>query len=211
MPANANRTDPHPVALLLPWYATGTLGSAERRLAEAHLAVCGSCREELANIQVLRSQLWRADGQDHHALPDFAFVTPVTARREVKLAALGAKRVARGRSARTRLTTAVLALILVQSGWLLWLTQARPFATGARSRAVPAPTAQFRLPLRSTAPHHDLQLLLSTMDAHIVSGPAPDGSHLVVMPDVDPMQVEPRLSQLRGHAELVSSAERVSP
>src|SRR5258708_373448 len=43
--------------LLLPWYATGTLETAERRLVEDHLAGCPSCREEVARCNGLAAAL----------------------------------------------------------------------------------------------------------------------------------------------------------
>src|ERR1700674_4854583 len=45
------------VWLLLPWLANGTLETAERRLAEDHLAGCASCREELARCNGLAAAL----------------------------------------------------------------------------------------------------------------------------------------------------------
>src|SRR5258708_17419601 len=43
--------------LLLPWYANGTLETAERRLVEDHLAGCPSCREEVARCSGLAAAL----------------------------------------------------------------------------------------------------------------------------------------------------------
>jgi hypothetical protein len=36
------------VSLLLPWHVNGTLSEAEREKVQAHLDVCGNCREELS-------------------------------------------------------------------------------------------------------------------------------------------------------------------
>jgi hypothetical protein len=45
------------VWLLLPWYANGTLETAERLLVEDHLAGCPSCREEVARCNGLAAAL----------------------------------------------------------------------------------------------------------------------------------------------------------
>jgi hypothetical protein len=45
------------VWLLLPWYANGTLETAERLLVEDHLAGCPSCREEVAHCNGLAAAL----------------------------------------------------------------------------------------------------------------------------------------------------------
>ena len=47
----------HSVWLLLPWYANGTLETAERLLVEDHLAACLGCREEVARCNSLAAAL----------------------------------------------------------------------------------------------------------------------------------------------------------
>lgn len=42
---------------LLPWYANGTLTGDERAKLEAHLARCGSCQRELAELRGLKEQI----------------------------------------------------------------------------------------------------------------------------------------------------------
>jgi anti-sigma factor RsiW len=44
---------------LMPWYANGTLSSAESGEVSIHLAACGACREELAGILRLRAGVER--------------------------------------------------------------------------------------------------------------------------------------------------------
>jgi anti-sigma factor RsiW len=50
-----NRTD-HPDELL-PWYMNGTLAHGERQDVEAHLQTCERCRQEVAWLQNLRTQI----------------------------------------------------------------------------------------------------------------------------------------------------------
>ena len=44
---------------MMPWYANGTLSSAESGEVSVHLAACGACREELAGILRLRAGVER--------------------------------------------------------------------------------------------------------------------------------------------------------
>lgn len=44
---------------LMPWYANGTLSSAESGEVSAHLATCRACREELAETLRLRVEVER--------------------------------------------------------------------------------------------------------------------------------------------------------
>ncbi len=47
--------------LLLPWLVNGTLSERERQGLEAHLAICDSCRAEMAEQAVLRHHVLRDD------------------------------------------------------------------------------------------------------------------------------------------------------
>jgi hypothetical protein len=49
--------EPHQEQLLLPWYLTGRLESAERARVEAHLKVCGRCRAELGRERQLEREI----------------------------------------------------------------------------------------------------------------------------------------------------------
>jgi hypothetical protein len=49
---------------LLPWLANGTLGEADRRGVEQHLADCAQCQEELARCRSLASTVAETDASD---------------------------------------------------------------------------------------------------------------------------------------------------
>jgi anti-sigma factor RsiW len=52
------RRDPHQeVQLLLPWYVTGRLDSADQALVEAHLAQCPTCQADLAHERRLETEV----------------------------------------------------------------------------------------------------------------------------------------------------------
>jgi hypothetical protein len=45
---------------LIPWYVNGTLSTGEARQVAAHLAECGQCRDELAQLMLLNVEVRRA-------------------------------------------------------------------------------------------------------------------------------------------------------
>jgi hypothetical protein len=45
--------DNHPIATLIPWYVSGTLGSDDRRLVEEHLPTCDRCRSFVEDARQL--------------------------------------------------------------------------------------------------------------------------------------------------------------
>ncbi len=49
-------SDTDPIAVLIPWYAAGTLDAAEREKVESHLAGCSSCHALLARARSFRRQ-----------------------------------------------------------------------------------------------------------------------------------------------------------
>src|SRR5918911_1301695 len=54
MPETLRPDEPHDEAeMLLPWYATGQLDSADRARVDAHLAGCARCQRQLAAEQLL--------------------------------------------------------------------------------------------------------------------------------------------------------------
>ena len=51
-----NKRNDHPDDLL-PWYVNGTLSRGERQIVESHLQTCERCRQEVAWLQNLRTQV----------------------------------------------------------------------------------------------------------------------------------------------------------
>src|SRR5258708_29076263 len=47
----------HPVAVLLPWYLSGTLPTPERERVDQHLQTCADCRAELSLLQAMRADV----------------------------------------------------------------------------------------------------------------------------------------------------------
>lgn len=205
--------DVHPVALLLPWYLTGTLGVAERGQADEHLASCTQCRSELAELQMIRSQVLEASGGQAVSL-DTLRVTKARIRPSRDESSSGLSGVAAMMRALFRPSwapAAALALILVQSGVVVWMAQRVPVAPEVATRGLAAPATRIRLALQPTASEQDLRQLLLAIHAQIVAGPTTDGVYVVTVQTTDPSHVEQKLAALRAQPGLVRLAEREAP
>ncbi len=208
-----NGPDVHPVALLLPWYVTGTLSEQERRQADEHLVTCASCRAELAELRVMRTQV-REAGADQ-LVPDMLGAVKARIRQPARHGSTG---LLGATASALRLLFApnwvpafAFALILVQAGALVWMAQRTPVGGDVSTRGLPSPTTRLSLTFRPTATEQDIRRLLLETHTRIVAGPSVDGIYVVEVPTTDPARIEQRLAVLRGHAEAVLSAERAPP
>lgn len=198
---------------LLPWYANGTLGEAERRTVEEHAAQCERCREEL-----------RACGQIGEAvrLSAVEAPTPHPARLSRLMSRLDE---AEGSSPRARLAgllTAtpkpvrwvlagqLAALLLLVTGWI-WTTPPPPppaeFKTLSDAVA-PAAGPQVRVVFAEGATERQMRDVLLPIGGQLAGGPSPLGVYTVELPEGrDPLPVV--LQHLRSRPE-VSFAEPVA-
>jgi len=222
-PNDVPPSDVHPVALLLPWYANGTLSVHERHLADAHLAACSSCRAELAELQSMREQL-RAASVEQTAPELFQAVrTKIGAGAAQQAADRNSPRsdpagligsVARGLRALLApqwAPAAALALVLLQSAALLWMNQRMTGEGQISSRGLSLAATQIKLSFQPASAEKDLRQLLGEIHAHIVGGPTPEGEYIIEVPTTDAARVAQKLATLRAREDLVRSAERVTP
>ena len=200
---------------LLPWYANGTLGEAERRTVEEHAAQCERCREELracgqigeavrlsaveaptphpARLSRLMSRLDEADG---------------ASRRE----RLGALLTATPRPVRWVLAGQLAALLLLATAQMWTLPPPPPaeFKTlsDAVAPAAPADTVQVRVVFAEGTTERQMRDVLLPIGGQLAGGPSPLGVYTVELPEGrDPLPVV--LRHLRSRPE-VSFAEPVA-
>jgi anti-sigma factor RsiW len=215
--------DVHPVALLLPWYVNGTLSAPERQHADEHLANCASCRAELTELQSVREQVRAAAIEQavpdtfnaarrhiqRHAVPDTA--AQPTRRGDAPGVVGVVRRGLRTLFAPQWVPAAALALVLVQSAALLWMSQRTPDQAQISSRGLAAPATRIKLSFQPASAEKDLRQLLGEIHAHVVGGPTPDGEYIIEVPTTDAARVAQKLATLRAREDLVRSAERVTP
>lgn len=217
---------------LLPWYANGTLGGAEREAVEAHLAGCPECREELARCRTLAAEVRAsAVAPSPHPAQLAGLLRRIDA---AEAAGAGSTGGAGARQPRRRGAAGVLArtpravrwLLLAQAAALLALLLAvaalarRPaaeFRTLSDPAAAAAPVGQVRVVFAPEATEAELRALLLTVRGELAGGPSPLGAYVVSLPagpDAEPLPVV--LAHLRAHprvrfAEPVAGAARQGP
>jgi predicted anti-sigma-YlaC factor YlaD len=206
----------HPVADRLTAYLAGTLTSAERLLLVEHLADCADCRAELDAVRTRRTQ--RGDRAPIQ-VPLEAPTQPVTL--------VDAGPVDDGRAIRVdpaiqvdkgftnRIATGLqsllsprwapavaLAVIIVQAGLLLWITQLPAPVTPA---PVAPATPRLRVVFNPTASEQALRALMHVIHARIVDGPAVDGSYVIEIRPGARVNSESPLEVLRNRSDLVKT------
>ena len=217
----------HPIALLLPWYVNGSLSEHERRQCDEHLTMCASCRAELTELQVIRAQVREASAEPSTAqfTPDtfriakaqlaqsvLSATRPATAPDRASTGLLdAAARALRSVFAPQWMPAAALALVLVQSGALVWYSQRATQSGEITTRGLASPTTRLQLTFQPAAAEQDIRQLLLEVHAHIVAGPSAGGVYVVEVQSNDPVRVAQKLAALRARTELVRVAEQATP
>lgn len=206
--------DEHPTTLL-PWLLTDKLSAGERESVSAHVETCEQCRSELESLRELRAQVREAFSEE--TVPGMAARREVM--RRVRAPANGATRaveeslldrfaqVFRMLLAPKWAPAALVALLVVQFGWLATLLRTPDTIPQVTSRGLDAPTARIRLWLADDARAGDVATLLRAARARIMSGPAPDGAYIIEVPANGEAQLQAKLRMLRERTGIVSRAE----
>lgn len=224
--------DPHELALLLPWYAGGTLAEGERLMVEAHLRECAECRGELESIvslrQSARAMFASAPG------PSARLHAEVMARvRESRRDAAAQTNAAKGtpqrEAPRSRSLLQSLAaafqllmrpswapalatfLIVVQAGMLGWLALQDGPQPQVHSRSVEPAAARIRIVFNPHATEQDIRVALTALGGRIVDGPSVDGAYVIELPAVEPTVLSQRLRELRARPGIVERIENAAP
>jgi hypothetical protein len=197
---------------LLPWYANGTLGEAERRTVEEHLAACPACRGELA---VCRDLARAIDGLGEVApSPHPVQLARLMARidagetRPEDLAEDAAPRALgrRGRALLAATPRPVRTLLAAQLGAIALLgvvlallgapSRSADAGRGSRAGGAPpvyrtlseapppagAPGRQIRLVFADGATVAAIHEILAGVGGQIVAGPSPLGTYTIEVP-----------------------------
>lgn len=183
---------------LLPWYATGQLGSEDRSLVEAHLSSCAHCRRQL--------------GFDRRMIDEFAALTPEVDAGWARLRGrLEPRRSWWDRAARdgvaawrtlARPPVAAFALaqllFLIVAGSVL-LSLSRPDYRALSSSPTPR-SANVIAMFRPDTTESQMRVLLQRNGAVLVGGPTPADAYLL---RVAPQSRQAVLSQLRGDRHVI--------
>jgi|CXWL01.1.fsa_nt_gi hypothetical protein len=222
----------HPTVALLPWYANGTLSTADHATVSAHLQECPSCQTELDELERVGKQIQQAvsagplpstglaqtilsrvrqeaqRGQGEGPRPSPAITEPSTLIANID-------RWLRNLFVPQWVPTLVATLLVAQLGVLLW-TLSQPVPSGdvggsITSRGLGSPTARLRVEFEPTASMQQIQTLLQDMRGRVVDGPNAEGVYTMEIPASDPAAVAQRLQALQRRPELIRHVEVLRP
>jgi hypothetical protein len=214
---------------LLPWLVNGRLSEPDCRRVEAHLRLCGGCREEyaaqrqiyeviaadtaveqmpMAGLNKLRQRIATAAPAAAASDPLSERVPPATGQNEGRTAPDRHRQVRRGAVA-----AAVLALSLALGIPAAIHVQTQRHGEPSPYYTVTAPMVQhpgavIRAVFAPTVTLSELQGLLDDAHLRIVAGPTEAGVYSLAM--TAPQSIDWSLRQLRGHAS-VRFAEALGP
>jgi anti-sigma factor RsiW len=212
---NDRPDDTDDVALLLPWYATGRLGEADRRRVEIYLeehpqerAHLAAIEEELAETERLNRALPGPSGMDDIlAAIRGSENRRADARTESRigrlLAKLGEWLTDLAPPVRGAAIAALLVLLAVQAGTIgaLMRSPQEPAFRTAAGDAVTAARPSLLVMFAPEASAAEITALLETIEARIVDGPRAGGIYgLALATEADP---EAALAALRARGDLV--------
>ncbi len=209
----------HPEAGLLPWYATGTLGEADRQRVAHHLESCRECSRELEEFTEIRRTLKELSRQE--PAPSSTLARSVLA--HVAADSRGQIRPQPTRSWASEIDhwfrsllmpqwvpTLAAILLAAQMGLLIWVTLPPTERGEVSTRSVGTQTQEPRLAIRfqPAANEERIRSLLQRVHARIVDGPTVDGIFTISLSTGEPTAA---LALLREQGDIIRSAELIQP
>lgn len=194
--------DPHEqTRMLLPWYVSGTLDTAEAAMVEAHLVECGECRDELqferamgrrvGGLSMDVEQGWAAMRQRLAAAEEAPVPAPAAEADAARVVPLLRRRVTLGWAIAGQ--AAAAALVLVAAGSLRHTPEAPQYhVLGA---AGPERAGNLVVLFRPETAERDMRALLDGAQARVVEGPLTTGAWIL---RVDKARRDAVVAQLRA-------------
>jgi anti-sigma factor RsiW len=209
----------HPEVELLPWYANGTLGEADRQRVAQHLESCRDCSRELEDLSEIRRVLTELSRQE--AEPSARVYRSVMARVAADRAGqnpahedtswvMGVDRWFRSLLMPQWVPTLAAVMLIAQMGLLLWITLPPVDREEVTTRSVGMPTQAPRIAVvfQPSATEASIRSLLNRLHARVVDGPTAEGMFTISVGAGDPTAA---LALLREEGNVVRSAEAVRP
>lgn len=215
---NTSTPDLHPAALLMPWYASGSLPEHERRDVEAHLRTCAACRAELESVGVFRQHT--RDLFESQPFPEQRIHDAVIARLNDEISRNNrtsgrrsfVETFLQGLMRPSWAPAIAVALIVVQAGAIAWLSYERSQTTPQiTTRGIAPAAARIRIVFNPGATEQDIRSALQTLGGRIVDGPTADGAYIVELPAIAPTELSQRLRALRERPGLIERIENAAP
>jgi hypothetical protein len=190
------------VQMLLPWYATGQIDEADRRLVDGHLADCAACRDALAVEQAMERRVASLQLDADLGWNDMR--RRLEARRPWGWRETGA-RLAR----RPRLIGLALAaqMLLLVAAVVAFAPMGRSAPYHVLSATMPPVRGNALVMFRPDAKAEDMMRALTTTSVRIVDGPTEAGAWIA---NVAPEERAGTLTRLRAQP-VVAMAEPIDP
>jgi len=188
---------------LLPWYATGQLGEADRARVERHLYSCAACREQLALERRMTDEFRSAKPELESGWARLkARIEPPRPTAAPRLSFLADLKSLVGRPAVAALAAAQIAFVIVAGASLMSLSQPDYHALGSAPAAAPTNVIVI---FRAEATEQDMRDALQGAGASIVGGPTAADAYLL---HVDAGQRQAAIARLKA-SQSVQMAEPV--
>jgi len=188
---------------LLPWYATGQLGEAERARVERHLYSCEACRQQLALERRMTDEFRSASPEMESGWARLKTrIEPPRPAAAPRLIFLADLKSLVSRPAVAALAAAQLAFVVVAGASLMSLS--RPAYHTLGSAPAPAPTNVIVI-FRAEATEQDMRDVLQGAGASIVGGPTAADAYLL---HVDAGRRQAAVARLKA-SESVQMAEPI--
>ncbi len=198
-----NPTAPHDEALmLLPWYATGQLDEADRRLVDAHLADCAGCRDALVVEQAMERRVAGLSLDTELGWHDMR--GRLANQRTLARRGVGARMA--GRPGWIGFALAAQLLLLV-TAIIAFAPIGRPAPYHVLSATMPPVRGNALVMFRPDAKAEEMMRALAASDVRIVDGPTEAGAWIA---SVAPGERTDRLARLRAQP-VVAMAEPIDP
>ncbi len=190
-----NTETKHPEELLA-WYVNGTLSDSERTAVEQHVADCDYCQQEISLLETMRTQI-KQTAASPGELSKLRFMREIKRERQATASSASAA-VSFGNWWKQGLAVAAALIIMIQTGVILTLgpqqdssgpgtvaQTAPPTDTGRRFRLASGDAADLKLQFQPDATIRQINRLLESVNARIVSGPDADQYYEVDVDGID--------------------------
>ena len=216
MPSNV-----HPDVALLPWYANGTLGDAERVQVGRHLESCATCRRELEELTSMKRRLketYEAQPAPSARLARSVMAQVAADRREGSDRTSTPSSWLHGMDQWFRslflsqwVPTLTAALLISQVGLLLWVGLPPTESEQVSRRSLGMQTAAIAVTFQASATEEQIRALLQQVRGRITHGPTAEGLYTIEVPSTDAFTTQRKVDLLRARADIVRSADPAKP
>jgi hypothetical protein len=200
-----NSAEHHDLSALLPWYVNETLGERDRQRVEAHVAMCASCREDLAAQRRICEAIQAEPAIDYmpvsslkrlQARLDLAEPAPSFGPPQEQ-----STRPWRGWMAASIAVVAVGVALLAADRWARVDSRLTPANYRTVTSATPRPQGEvIRAVFSPTVTLVELQTILDEAQLRIVSGPTEAGVYSLASNST--LTVRASLALLRQHSSV---------